>query len=60
MKNMNKIIIQDNKPRILLCEQSKNDGGVSIKEGILLAKKYARKIIEINNQANGDNITRNH
>ena len=53
MGNKNKIIVQGNKPKILLCEQSKNVGGVSIEEGILLAKQYVRKIIEMNSQRNG-------
>lgn len=53
----NKIVIQGDKPKILLCEQAQSVGVVSIEEGILLAKQYARKIIEINNQTKGNNTT---
>lgn len=42
----NKVIIEGNTPKIVLNEQSQIQGGVSIKEGILLAKQLARKIIE--------------
>lgn len=53
MKYMkNKVIVECKTPKIILNEQSQAQGGVSIEEGVLLAKQLARKIIEAN-ESNG-------
>lgn len=46
----NKVIVEGKTPKIMLNEQSQAQGGVSIQEGILLAKQLARKIIETKKQ----------
>lgn len=43
-KNM--VITESGKPKVILSEQAEIAGGVSISDGINLAKQFARKIIE--------------
>lgn len=50
VKPENTIVVEGNKPKILLSEQAQKVGGVSIEEGISLAKQYARILIELKNQ----------
>ena len=52
----NKIVIENGIPKVVLSEETNKVGGVSIQEGIILAKQLAHKIIESKMNSNGINI----